>query len=47
MSYQHRLMWNDFTRGKGLNGQAAVNMCERGNTGGEESGKADSSLRSE
>jgi hypothetical protein len=30
MSYQHRLMWNDFARRKGLNGHAAVHVYERG-----------------
>ena len=35
MSYQHRLMWNDFARRKGLNGHAAVSLYARAN-GGEE-----------
>jgi len=47
MSYQHKLMWSDFARRKGLNGHAAVSMYARGDDGGKEGAKADSSLRSE
>ena len=36
MSYQHKLMWNDFARRKGLNGHAAVSMYARVNDGGED-----------
>ena len=46
MSYQHKLMWSDFARRKGLNGHAAVSMYARGDSVGEEGAKADSSLRS-
>lgn len=35
MSYQHKLMWSDFARRKGLNGHAAVSMYARGDGGGE------------
>jgi hypothetical protein len=34
MSYQHKLMWIDFARRKGLNGHAAVSMYARGDDGG-------------
>ena len=36
MSYQHRLMWNDFARRKGLNGHAAVSLYARANDGEED-----------
>ena len=47
MSYQHKLMWSDFARRKGLNGHAAVSMYARRDEDGKEGAKADSSLRSE
>ena len=31
LSYQHKLMWSDFARRKGLNGHAAVSMYARSN----------------
>ena len=34
LSYQHKLMWNDFARRKGLNGHGAVQMYERSGEGG-------------
>jgi hypothetical protein len=43
MSYQHKLMWNDFARRKGLNGHAAVGMYAGANSGGEDTSGADRS----